>query len=252
MQTEIWIIAAIAAIMMLIFGRHFFERLSKMLFFSGIIIIAAVVLTGFLVYLDIDDLRQNFQESSKKIILVNNDEVLTGFLLNGKVSLLENSQLKETTALLQTKDYKKMLGNSYKLMVFDVDIVGRLDAEKVEIDNKFLDGNYALGILKSDNPFSMLQSKNIGMDDLGLRAEDAENKAEIKAALFGSILSNNIFSPKDSLLLFSELRSGSIVIYPETALFKAARIVPLTFIKNTAEKIFAKTKETARTLAVEG
>ena len=90
------------------------------------------------------------------------------------------------------------------------------------------------------------------MDDLGLRAEDAENKAEIKAALFGSILSNNIFSPKDSLLLFSELRSGSIVIYPETALFKAARIVPLTFIKNTAEKIFAKTKETARTLAVEG
>jgi hypothetical protein len=112
-------------------------------------------------------------------------------------------------------------------MVFDVDIISNLDNE-IELEGK---------IIAQDDAVAMLKSKNTNAGE--------------KAELFSTILADEILSSKSPLFFFSEFKDDNIVIYPETALFKTIKIIPLSFIKDVAGKIFDKTKETAKSFVAE-
>jgi len=247
MAIEKIIVAAVIIILIWIVARSLFDKLSRALFIGGIAIVAVVAAAAFIVYEDIQDIKENFQQSSKKIVLADNSRVLTGFSLNGDIAFMPESRLDELSANLGKKDYKSMLGSSYRLMVFDVDIISGLDAGTISISGKQLDKNYAVAVLKSDNALAMLKSKGISEKDLSITKEEAKSDSRVKAALFGIILTNDILGPKDVLLL-SGYKEGLIKIYPETALFKTVKYIPLSFIENAAKGLFATTKEAAKGL----
>lgn len=245
MAIEKIIIAAIIIILVWVVARSLFDKLSRALFFAGIALAAIIGAAAFIVYEDIQDIKENFQESSKKVIVADNGKVLTGFSLNGRISFMADSQLDEYSSYLQKKDYKNILGSSYRLMVFDADIISEIDAQELSINGKSIDRNYAVAVLKADNPFQMLKSKGITEKDLSITKEDTKNNAHVKAALFGIILANDILGPKDVLLL-SGYKEGLITVYPETALFKTVKYLPLSFIGDAAKGMFAMTKEAAK------
>ena len=58
-------------------------------------------------------------------------------------------------------------------------------------------------------------------------------------------------STKNALTFLKQYKRENLIIYPETALFKAVRIIPLAFVKDTAKTLFEKTKEKAKTFIVE-
>ena len=216
------IIAIVVFVLVLVFIWGIFKKLFKLLFYAGLIIFLLLSANLFFIYQDFKDLRENFSVSEKKVILVDDNEVLTGLVLNEDTDLMTNEQLNDYSSYLKSKDYEKILGSSYKLMVFDVEIISNLDAE-LEFLDKTITSEEAISILKSD----------IGPQE--------------KAALFSIILADEILSSRNPLFFFSEFKNGNIIIYPETALFKTIKIIPLSLIKNVGEKIFEKTKQKAKT-----
>jgi|TARA_B100001964_G_C14185010_1_gene578204 hypothetical protein len=213
--------------LVVVFAWTIFMKLFKLLFYIGIIIFLLLAANLFFIYQDFNDLKENFGVSEKKVILVEGNEVLTGLMLNGDTKLMTNEQLDDYSSYLRDNDYESILGDSYKLMVFDVDIISNLDNE-IELEGK---------IIAQDDAVAMLKSKNTNAGE--------------KAELFSTILADEILSSKSPLFFFSEFKDDNIVIYPETALFKTIKIIPLSFIKDVAGKIFDKTKETAKSFVAE-
>lgn len=202
-----------------------FKKLFKLFFYVGIVLLIIIALNTFFIYRDIVDLRENFSSSEKKIILVDGSKILTGFLFNGGVSFLGGNQLDEYSTYLNNGDYEKILGDSYKLMIFDVDIASNLGNE-IDIGGRTILRDDAISILRSEKEISPRE----------------------KAALFSSILSTNILTSQNPLFFFSEFKKGNIRIYPETALFKMVKVAPTFIIKDIGINLYEKTKETAKTL----
>ena len=221
------IISIIVFFLVLVFIWGIFKKLFKLLFYAGIIISLILATNLFFIYQDFKDLRENFGVSEKKVILKDDDKVLTGLILGEDTALMSDDQLNDYSSYLKNDNYEKILGDSYKLMVFDVEIISNLDTE-IDIGTQTITQDDAVAILKS---------KNSG--------------AEEKASLFSILLADEILSSKNPLFFFSEFKNGNIIIYPETALFKTIKIIPVSFIKDIGEKIFDKSKEKAKSFITE-
>lgn len=221
------IVAIIVFALVLVFVWGTFKKLLKLLFYAGIIISLILAVNIFFVYLDFNDLRKNFGVSEKKVILKDDRGILTGLLLDDDAKLMTDKQLDDYSSYLKNNNYEKILGDSYKLMIFDVNIIKNLDDEIV-IEGQTITPNEAIKILKSKN-----------------------NNAEEKAALFSTILSDEILSSRNPLFFFSEFKNGNIVIYPETTLFKTMKFIPLSLMEDIGKKIFEKTKEKAKSFVSE-
>ena len=221
------IISIIVFVVVLVFILGIFKKLFKLLFYAGMIISLLLAANLYFIYQDFQDLRENFAASEKKVILKDDDKVLTGLLMGQEVDFLADSQLRDYSSSLKNNDYEDILGNSYKLMVFDIDIIEHLDKE-IEIEGFKITTDEAAVTLKSDT-----------------------SSQEEKAALFSVILADEILSTRNPLLFFSEFKDGNIIIYPETALFKTVKIIPVSFIKDVGGKIFEKGKEKVKTFVVE-
>ncbi|MDP6265772.1 MAG: hypothetical protein QF584_03295 [Candidatus Woesearchaeota archaeon] len=221
---QIITIIIITLIIVLVWG--IFKRLFKLMFYAGIIIFLLLAANTYFIYQDFKDFRENFAVSEKKVILKDGDVILTGLVLNEDTGLMADKQLNDYSSYLRNNDYESILGDSYKLMVFDVDIISKLDAE-IELGDKTITSDEAIVMLKS------------------------ESNPEMKAAVFSVILADEILSSRNPLFFFSGLKEGNIMIYPETALFKTIKLIPLSLIENVGKKIFEKGKEKAKSFVVE-
>ena len=245
------LLAVVLLIILLLWGflKHI-KHLFRMLVPVGIVVLLIIAATTFFIYRDIADLRDKLNDSTKKIILVDKNEVLTGFMLKSQVGFLTGKQLEEFSANLQNKDYSEILGSSYRLMVFDVGIINKLQTDNININGKTITKAYAISVLKSDNPGAMLRDKRIYETSLKISKKDMEDNSRVKAALFGIILSGEVLSPKNPLLLFSGFKEGNIIVYPETAVFKAANMLPLSFVGSAGKAIFRE-KEKVKAFVIE-
>ena len=219
------IIAIVAFFLVLVFVWGIAMKLFKILFYVGIIIFLLLAANLFFIYQDFKDLKENFSVSEKKVILADDGRILTGLLLGEETDFMTNSQLEDYSSYLKNSDYGKILGDSYKLMAFDAGIIS--DIDDVELGGITITADEALSILRSD-----------------------ANQQE-KASLFSVILADEILSSKNPLFFFSEFKEGNIVIYPETALFKTIKIMPVDLFRDVAKTLFSKTKEKAKAFIVE-
>jgi len=221
---QIIAIAAFFLVLVLVWGT--LKKLFKLIFYVGIIILLLMTGNAYFVYRDFMDLRENFGLSSKEVLLVDGSEVITGIILEGDdFEALSNQQLNEISSQLKNKDYEGILGDNYKLMILDVDIVEDLDNE-VEVLGQ-------------------------AMPQQQIKKTFESGSSSEKATLFAALLSEEIIANKNPLFFFSQFKDGNIIIYPETALFKTVKLVPIGLFNNAASSLFEKTKEKARTFVVE-
>lgn len=203
--------------LVVVFAWGLFKKFFKVIIYVGVAIILVIAGTTFMIYQDAKDLKKNFNPSEKKIILVENNEVLTGLLLGADITPISDSETTEFSSYLGNKDYDKILGDSYKLLIFDIKILDSL-GDEIQVGDETVPKEEVIDMLRSEG--------NNG-----------------KAELFGIIVANEILSSQNPLLLFSGLKDGTVKVYEETALFKAVKLVPFGIIKNTASKLFEGAKE---------
>lgn len=211
---KILVVIAIAFVVFIIWG--YLEKFVRILFYIGIVALLIIAAISFFIYKDVMDLKESFALSTKKVILVDGDKAIAGFLLNGKDNAIEEYDLEKISYYLSQKDYNKILGSSYKLFIFDISIISDLDEEIIAGQEK----------IKRDYVISALKSSNF------------ETSLQQKTDLFEDILTGNILDSK-ATFIFSELKKGNIRVYPETALFKAVKFVPMPFVKDMSKKVFS-------------
>ena len=217
MLWEIIITIAIIAVLLSL-AKHVFKGLLKLFMFFVMAIIAVIGMNAFFVYRDVVDLRENFADSAKKVVLMENGQALTGLVLGRETRILPQEELIKISDSLKAGDIKSALGGSYKLIAFDIKAISALE-DKIDMEGKSITKEEALATLRMGN----------------------DNE---KAATFESLLRNNIFS-SNSVFFFSQLKEGNIQVYQETALFKAAKIMPLSAINTLTKNVFRATKEQA-------
>jgi len=178
-------------------------------------------------------MKNNFGNSSKLILLVDNQTVTSGFTAAEVVTPLSAQQLSEATALLQKKDYKTLLGSNYKLFIIKTGALENISEAQLGIEGKQVTIGNILGVLKSDKPipeYASLVELNPG--DIPSQVTNEE----IKTGLFRNVF---VYIFQRPLIILQQYQKGNIYIYPETIAFKAMKIssIPILdfFVKETIQ-----------------
>jgi hypothetical protein len=244
----LYVLAAVVAFKLL-------KSVVKALLWVGAVGVILVVILSFFVYKDVVDLRDNWP-GSQKLLLAEKD----GKLVAGLVSSFSNNeepvfvtaeQLVSLQSSFGVKDYKSMIGDNYKLLVMDVDsVLAEVKAEQFSFGEMNVSRGDVVSILESDDAFVVLVDKLMvdKSSDSKTRAQveaevmkSAGSQEKVKAMAF-AVLVAQLFSEKGSgagLFVLKEFKSGKLIIYPETSVFKTIKFVP-GFVIDSAGKIVEK------------
>src|SRR3989338_4986098 len=82
------------------------------------IVITAFLILGFIAFLDLADLRENFHKSEKLLVLEENGNAkAVAVMKENNIEFLDNSS--SYTGLLERKDYDALLGGYYKVIILN-------------------------------------------------------------------------------------------------------------------------------------
>lgn len=180
---------------------------------SAVAVVVLAVAGGFVV-IDALDLRNNFAAGGKLMLFSadNGTRITSGLLVKGNESVqpLSGAEIKQFNAELGRRDYAAMKGNNFKLILLMEE-----------------------PILASMPDELNLEGGNVNRETLlmQLRAAGTEQRAQLLSVLFAMQLGKN------PLGIISGYRKGEIMIYPETAVFKVARILPESLFRKVSEKL---------------
>lgn len=206
-----------------------------------IVLILGFLLTaifGFFTYQDSVELKNNLENELNLVLLQDNEKIVTGFVTTDfeeKAEFMTISQIAEYQNSFKKQDYKKMLGDNYKMFIVDLKAFD-FDDEKVYFIGKGISKTLLYSVLKSNDPISLYKSET-GIDPIinGI-SDPIEFKAQVFALLF-----NEAIEKGGQFFIFNEYKKENIIVYPETTVFKFIKIIPTSFIKN----IFEEAKDSA-------
>ena len=206
-----------------------------------VVFILGLLLTsifGFFTYKDTVKLKDNLETESKLILLQNNEKIIAGFItadFEKEPEFLTISQITEYQNSLKKQDYKKMLGDNYKIFIIDMKAFDFND-EELDFVGKNVSKNTLYSVLKSNDPIILYKSKT-GVDP-GLYS--INDPVEFKSQAFAVLFSEAI-EKQGQFFIFNEYKKKNVIIYPETAVFKFIKLIPTAFINN----IFENAKDSA-------
>ena len=228
--------AIITIIIFIVAAIIIFKIVKTILKTIFIILILSLLLTaifGFFSYKDVIDLTENFESKSKLMFLGDDGKLITGFSMKGfeeEPEVLTINQITEYQNNFKKQDYKKMLGDNYKMFIFDMKAFDFNDDE-LDFVGKKVSKNVLYSVLESNDPIALYKSKT----NIDPAAYDIIDPAKFKSQAFAVLLSEEI-EKKGQLFIFSEYKKKNIMVYPETALFKFIKLMPTSFIQNIFEK----------------
>ncbi|MBS3164545.1 hypothetical protein J4439_03875 [Candidatus Woesearchaeota archaeon] len=112
-------IAAFLIVLYVIF--RFVKNVVSTLIWGAVALGVVLLAAGFLVYLDIRDLRENFSNSSKLVLLAGEQDLVLGLEISAfeldATRLLSGSELSSLKEAYGKREFKTMLGNSSMLFI---------------------------------------------------------------------------------------------------------------------------------------
>ena len=206
-----------------------------------IVLILGLLLTaifGFFTYQDTVELKDNLETESKLMLLQDNEKIAAGFIaaeFEEEAEFLTISQIAEYQNNFKKEDYKKMLGNNYKVFIIELNAFD-FDDEELDFIGKKVSKNILYSVLKSNDPITLYKSKTNADPALYGISDPIEFKSQVFAVLF-----NEAIDKRGTFFIFNEYKKKNIIVYPETSVFKFINLIPTSFISN----MFEKTKEKA-------
>jgi hypothetical protein len=222
------VIAVIIILVVIIILSMFFKVarvITRIAFaFAGLVIIALVI-SGFFVLRDF----RNFTNSSADSVyyLKDKDAVAAGFIppdSEGKFYLMGSADVANATIFLSKKDYSALRGAHYKAFIFEL---SSLADEKITfaLGKANFTGGFAEGLLSSADPRLYL-SQSASQEEIRLMSNNMQDESEIKSVFFMAYLASAM--KKDALMMIKGINRGEIRVYPETPMFFAIRVLPVS------------------------
>ena len=192
-----------------------------------------IAIFGFFTYQDAVELKDNLETKPKLMLLQDNENIIAGFVITDfkkEAEFLALSQITKYQNSFKKQDYKKMLGNNYKMFIIEIKAFD-FDDEEFDFVGKKVSKNLLYSVLKSNNPIGLYKSET-GMDPAIYGISDpVEFKSQVFALLFSEAIEK-----RGQFFIFNEYKEENIIVYPETAVFKFIKLIPTFFIKNMVEK----------------
>jgi len=189
----------------------------KALVFALSLCVIALVIGAAFVFYDFYDLKSSFASSQKTAIIKNNGSAVASMAFNNEeTSFADNEKLNEYSGFLKKMQYSMMLKDSYRLIIIDAALIE--DLGSIKITNNTL-------------PASSARTAILSNDD------------ELKKNAMEAIIKKTFDSP---LFMFEQYKKGNLMIYPETAAFKAIKFFPSSLARSAAQKIFEGAKITGK------
>lgn len=227
MTIQLILLLILGVLLFLLFWK-ITKMVLKAITFAFLIILLVIGITGFFIYKDIKDFKDNIGEKPLLFVLTNQNRVLTAISIEkfeennlfdtiSKTTITQN-KIEKLSSYYQNKDYEKMLENNYKIIFADIEFIENGLPDDFVIDDKSKIGKgltkqKIIDILTVENPSDIL--------DLN------EDPNTIKNFFF--ILSfTAVIKEKGPLYLLKELRNGDIEFYKEPFSIKLIKNIPKT------------------------
>lgn len=228
-EVSLLVMLAIVLVSAIVVFRVAKSVIQGVLLASAVLSILAAVAGGFVVK-DAFELKDNFQKNDNTLLLSDDNWAkLTGGITikgqadgqggqaaekaDGKVGnavALTAAELERLNPLFAKKDYGAMLGKNYKLIV--------------------------------------MKESSVAGSLLGSGGEEpGESNGVERAAMLAALLS--IRASQDPVFIISEYKKGNAIVYPETPVFKAIKVMPLSLFKNAAAKVLRKAADASKDVA---
>lgn len=203
-EASLLVIAAVIVVSAVIIFKVAKGVIQAIFLVSAVASIVLAVSAGFIVK-DALDFGGKFQTESNMLLFANSEgtALTSGFIMKDKKSEpLSAADVAGLNQFFVKKDYESMLGGSYRLL-----------------------------IAKESALAGFIPGKNLSkLPESGSSVE----RTEAVMAIYSKRVS------ADTLFLVTEYKKGNVIIYPETLVFKAVKVLPLLLVKKVAGSLFQK------------
>ena len=217
---NIIIIIIIIAIALFFISFWIIKKIIKAIFLATAVLAIVLVVTGYFVVQDVNDLQENFQTSPKLILLVDNNTLLTGFSSDASAEPIKSSEIEAIRQAVQQENFKAIPQEYYKTVVYSKESLESLNDIKIKIADRELTKEQAMRVVL-DVQFATAMSKELFIN----------NAEELRVFVFSTII-NDYFTGEQGNNFINGLQQGTIMIYPETITFKLIKVIPSGLISN--------------------
>ncbi|OIO63674.1 hypothetical protein COT48_01385 [Candidatus Woesearchaeota archaeon CG08_land_8_20_14_0_20_47_9] len=231
MSIQILILALILA--SFVIGFLILKTIVRAIFLALTILMIVLVVASVFVILDAAELKKMLPTAKKTVLLDDEGRIVAGFHVTSEPQLIGKEALDDLSRAFSEKRYDDMLGESYKLIVINSEVISELKEKEIALyDDESFSTAFLRRLINADKPIELLaQETGQSPEQLYVVLGDDTN---LKNMVFARLFVEHIMP--DAPFFLSQLRKGGISIYPETPIFKAIRVVPLQLIKTTALK----------------
>src|SRR3990167_753550 len=221
------VLAVLVALIILtaIFARHFFKVVAGL----WCVLFIVVIILGVFLYLDIQDLNKNFEKGSKIILLKQNDQIISGFRLEDNKKSTFFRSIDEYGNAYQAKNYAKLKGDAYKLLIAEKELFKEVDY--VDVINYPVDRETLFAYLNEQQPRKKAAQyvaeengipEELVMDQI---KKEFSTEDEFKGYLFAKIVGKAL-EGKGPNYVVRAYKAGLVEVYPETITFTVIDFLP--------------------------
>jgi hypothetical protein len=202
------------------------KGLFKLLFVLAII--ALVVGAGYYIFNDAKNLGAGLQSGSKLFLLDLDGNIVGGATITTGSPVLVDS-LAQLNDQYHQKNYAGMLGNNFKMLIFNWSLFDDLEFFNAGASN--FTKEQMLAFFRADKPkqlFVGMLTNDTGMQQLMLQGIDKDFPKDdsLKSMLFLVA-----FSTANQTKVFTSLQTGQTKVYPETISIKLIKLMPASLIE---------------------
>lgn len=200
----------------------------------------ALFIFGILVYTDAASFKKNIGNSTNVFLLVDNNNLLAGIKLDPvqeRSVLYTQETLSDFQKSISENKIDAIKKDSYKVFIFNMSVLSDVESN-LTFQDFTLPASAARELLQSEKPFTFVvdyYAKKQNQDNDLFRAalqkklvETFKTEQQFKDAVFSLFILE--FFPEKIPSIIKHIRQGTIVIYPQSALFSALQLSPQGFI----------------------
>ncbi len=227
------VLLIVAYVVVGVIAWHILKKIIGVVITLSIFTLLIMSAFGFFVYRDIVDFKANLKNGNT-IVMIDEGIALSGFTVaSEKGEVLTKEQLLAASSAYEKGTLNELKGVSYKLFILTPQFIEPMNTPKFILEEQSLTKEQVLALLQSSDAIKTAEGYGINAD---------QTSEEIKAQLLAQSFEEGIQNP---LFMIARVKDGSLKVYPETALFKGMKYIPLSFIESAVSKIASQTKETA-------
>jgi len=223
---NIIVVVLIIYIVIILIAYFILKRIVKAIFIAGIVLTIAAIILGIAVFFDMRDIQSNFQTSPKLMLMEHNNEVVAGFIAEEEATSLTKEQILVFSDYLKADDYKKLLGENYKVLTYSVDLIESFDDFSITILGTTFYKSEIVKIMKNEGK-AKYWAEELFITDY----------YELRNFLFSEIINQKLSGTENIIYFVDGLKTEEIKIYPESVVFKTIKVIPTSWVKERIKYI---------------